>query len=77
MRGNPPFITDISKAFGISRQTFYERSNSLGLTKADWLSPDVLFSKLLEAGNASPIRRHLSNPAVRETIARTLSTLIP
>jgi hypothetical protein len=76
MRGHPPFISDISKAFGISRQTYYDKSESLGLSKADWMNPDLVFSKMIEAGNASPIRRHLSNPTVRETIARTLSTLL-
>jgi len=76
MRGNPPFITDISKAFGISRQTFYDKSKSLGLSKADWLSPDVLFSKLLNDGNASPLRRHLSTPITRARIQKQISKLL-
>ena len=75
MRGHPPFITDISKAFGVSRQTFYEKSDSLNLTKSDWLSPDVVFQRMLEAGNTSPMRRKLSNPTVRKSIEKQLSKL--
>jgi hypothetical protein len=76
MRGHPPFISDISKAFGISRQTYYDKSESLGLSKADWLSPDLVFSRMIEAGNASPIRRKLSNPATRRAISTKLSKLL-
>jgi len=70
MRGHPPFITDISKAFGISRQTFYDKSSSLNLKKEDWFSPEVVFSRMLEHGNTSPLRTHLSDPATRETIKK-------
>ena len=73
MRGHPPYISDISKVYGFSRQTFYDKSSSLGLSKADWLSPEVVFSKMLASGNTSHLRIRLSNPATRETIKTNLS----
>ena len=73
MQSALPSITAISKAFGISRQTFYDKSRSLGLSKADWLSPEVVFSKMLATGNTSPLRTRLSNPATRETIKTNIS----
>jgi len=73
MQSPLPSITAISKAFGISRQTFYDKSSSLGLSKADWLSPEVVFSKMLATGNTSPLRTRLSNPATRETIKTNIS----
>ena len=76
MRGQPPYISDISKVYGFSRQTYYDKSSALGLTKADWLDPSVAFSKMLERGSTCPVRRKLSNPTTRARIQKQISKLL-
>jgi hypothetical protein len=48
---------------------------SNALTRADLVNPDYVFQRLLELGRISPLRSRLSNPAIRESITKQISTL--
>jgi hypothetical protein len=69
----PPSITEISAAYGISRQMLWNVRKDLSLTLEQMADPDQVFSAML-ARNSGSLRSRLTDPATREAIKQTLSS---
>jgi hypothetical protein len=67
-----PPIHVIASVYGVTRQRVHQMRILYGLTPADFRDADLIFSKLLTAGNHSKTRKALSNPEVRESIKQKL-----
>ncbi len=63
---------DAAEAYQIRLDYLYELRRKHNLTAEDMAEPDLVFNRLLESGNRSPLRTRLADPAERERIKLSL-----